>query len=185
MYDSPLLKLLDGRYATRAILPDPLPQDTVNALIEAIRLTPSCANKQPWRYLFVQSEEGLAKAREALTGGNRGWAITAPLLVIGYAKAQNDCQPGDGREYYHFDTGMSTMNLMLEATAHDLVARPMAGWKPEMIRKDFGLEDDDEPIVMVAIGKRNPDDSYVPDSYKGLDDKPRTRKAADEIIRHA
>jgi glutaredoxin-dependent peroxiredoxin len=181
---SSLIELLDKRHASRAILPDFLPEETVNSLIEAIRLTPSCMNKQPWRYLFIQTEVGLAKARVSLTGGNRTWAMNAPLLVVGYSKASDDCTAPDGREYHQFDVGMASMNLMLEATAHGLTARPMAGFDPGLLKDAFEFDSKDEIIVMIAIGKPGTDESQLSDHYKGMGDMPRKRKMPDDIIRH-
>jgi glutaredoxin-dependent peroxiredoxin len=183
MPSSTVIDLLKKRQASRAILPDSLETETVEQIIEAIRLTPSCKNKQPWRYLFVQSDEGLAKARETLLGGNRAWAVTAPLLVIGYSKATDDCQIEDGRDYHQFDVGMATMNLMLVATEYGLTARPMAGYDTVQLKSQFGLEADDEPIIMVAVGKPGTDESYLPEYYQGLGDNPKARKKPDEITR--
>jgi len=183
MSSTNVIELLKKRHASRAILPDSLDEETIEQLIEAIRLTPSCMNKQPWRYLFVQSESGLKLARESLTGGNRAWAITAPLLVVGYSKKSDDCVTDDGVAYHQFDVGMATMNLMLEATAHGLTARPLAGFDPVKITQAFELDADDEPIVIVAIGKPGTDESHLPEYYQGSGDKPRTRKTPDEIIR--
>ena len=69
-------------------------------LIEAVRLTPSCFNNQPWKYLFLESDESLEKGRQALSKGNFAWASRAPLLVIGYARRDDDCVLPEGRVYY-------------------------------------------------------------------------------------
>ena len=185
MATSPVQDLLHRRRATRAILSDPLPDDTIADLIEAIRFTPSCFNNQPWRFIFATSDEGRRKAANAFTGGNVKWAPRAPLIVIGYAKASDDCQPKDGRQYHLFDTGMSTMNLMLEATHLGLVARPMAGFNPTVLRDEFEFDDDDEIIVMLSIGKPGDDESHVPDSYKGIEERPRERNEPELFVRHA
>ncbi|MBS1262712.1 MAG: 5,6-dimethylbenzimidazole synthase [Calditrichaeota bacterium] len=184
MNQSPVLDLLHKRRATRAIRTDPLPDDVIGRLVGAVRLTPSCANNQPWRFLFIRTEQDRAKASEAFTGGNLAWAPRAPLIVVGSANRDNDCKHDDGVTYHLFDTGMAVMNLMLEATALGLVARPMAGWKPELLREQFEFAADDDLVVMLAIGYPGDDESHVPDKYKRIEEKPRTRKRADEIVRH-
>ncbi len=182
MSSNPTIDLLQRRHARRAIREDALSDAIVDELIEAARLTPSCRNKQPWRYLFLTGA-GLAKGRECLIGGNRRWANRAPLLIIGYGKHSDDCVQEDGRSYYPFDLGMSAMNIMLAATHHDLVARPMAGYDPVKVKELFELDDDDEPYVMIAVGKPGEDESYLPDYYKGLADQPRTRKPPQELFK--
>jgi nitroreductase len=183
MQNNPVLTLLNDRYKTRAISDEHIDDATVGELIEAIRLTPSCMNNQPWRYVFAESDDARAKISEAFTGGNVGWAPHAALIVVGYSRAEDDCQIKDGREYHQFDLGMATMNLMMAATHHGLAARPMAGFRPDVIRELYGLDDKDLPLVMVAIGKPGENEDHVPEKYRGNEDKPRTRKDAGEIVR--
>lgn len=180
---NPVLDLLNKRRATRAIKTVPLPIGFLEDLAEAARMTPSCVNKQPWRFLFCESSEARAKANEALTGGNVAWAPRAPLIIIGYANREDDCQIPDGRDYYQFDLGMSVMNIMLCATAMGLVARPMAGFKPEVLKEKFEFAEGDEPFVMLAVGYPAADDSHVPEKYKGIEEKPRERKTMEEITK--
>ncbi|MBD3167439.1 nitroreductase [bacterium] len=180
--ENPVIDLLWKRRATRSIDTEALPMGVMEEILEAARLAPSCYNKQPWRFLFIHSDKALEKGRKSLTGGNTKWANRAPLLIVGSSHPDSDCKPKDGREYDKFDTGMAVMNIMLAATHLGLVARPMAGWDPQVIREEFGEQiGKNEPVVMLAVGKPGDDESHVPDSYKGIEDKPRTRKAADEI----
>ncbi|MBN1655793.1 MAG: nitroreductase family protein [Deltaproteobacteria bacterium] len=181
--NNPIVDLLNKRHASRAIDTKPLAEKVVAEMAEAVRLTPSCYNKQPWRFLFLTSKEGLEKGRQALTGPNLKWASTAPLLIVGYSRKEDDCVLNDGRAYHEFDLGMSAMNLMLSATHHDLVARPMAGFDPTKVRELFGLSPEEEPLVMIAVGNKASDDSHVPDSYKQIAQQPRSRKPVEEIIK--
>ncbi len=182
---NPVIELLNARWAGRAIEPDkPIPESALQDLTEAARLTPSCYNKQPWRFLFLQSPEALEKGRGALAGGNRAWAVKAPLLIVAYSRPQDDCQLPDGREYHQFDLGMSVMNIMLAAAHHHLAARPMAGFNPAKIKGAFSLEDDCKPLVMIAAGYPSPDESHLPEYYRGLADKHRQRKPVSEIVQY-
>ena len=177
-----VVRLLESRHATRAILPEKLPEEVVGELVEAARLCPSCFNHQPWRFLFLESPEALEKGHRVLAPGNALWATRAPLLVIGYSRKEEDCAMPDGRLYHQFDLGMSALCLMLAATDRDLVARPMAGFDPAKVRAEFGLEPADEPLVVIAVGRFSEDDSHVPEYARGAEGKPRERKPAVEII---
>jgi nitroreductase len=181
--DTQLIKTLKSRHATRAMLNEALPEEFVSEMKEAARLTPSCFNNQPWRYLFLQSREALDKVKEILAPGNFQWASKAPLIVIGYSREENDCLMKDGRAYHQFDLGMATMNILLAATERGLVARPMAGFNPDKTREMFNLDAKDKPLVVIAIGKFSSDDAHVPDYAKGAEGKPRERKPVDEIIK--
>jgi nitroreductase len=126
----------------------------------------------------------LEKGRQALGGPNKKWANRAPLLIVGYSRKDDDCVINDGRAYHQFDLGMSVMNLMLSATHHGLVARPMAGFDPATVKKLFDLSAEDEPLIMIAVGYKSNDDSHVPDTYKEIAKQPRTRKPLEEIIKN-
>jgi glutaredoxin-dependent peroxiredoxin len=146
-----ILKILKNRKATRAFSSEKLSDELINQLLEAAQLSASCFNKQPWRFLFLTEESAIEKGREALSKGN-SWAKNAPLLVVGFSKPDLDCQLPDGRNYYLFDLGMAVQNMMLQATELNLIARPMAGFVPDMIRQEFDIPMEYEIIVMLAIG---------------------------------
>ena len=130
----------------------------------------------------MESREAQAKGHQALTAGNLKWAPRAPLLIVGYSRAEDDCITDDGRQYHQFDLGMAVMNLILSATHLNLVARPMAGFDPAKINELFELKEVYRPLVMIAVGFPSDDESHLPDFYKGLGNKPRVRKDAGEII---
>lgn len=180
--ESKVIQLLQDRFAGRSFLSDPLPENLVQNIIEAARLTPSCFNKQPWRFLFLESEEAHNKGVEALSEGNRHWAERAPVLIVGYTKPEDDCQLNDGREYHQFDLGMSVMNLMLAATEHGLAARPMAGFSPEKMKMLFDLEEKNQPLIMIAVGMPSDDESHLAEHYQGGAKAPRERKEKSDIV---
>ncbi len=183
MSDLKVIDLLWQRRATRAISDEKLPAETVEQIIEAARLTPSCFNKQPWRFYFLEGPRKRG-AEKAFTGGNVAWAPRAPLIVVGYTVSDSSCPVPEGDGYYRrFDLGMATMNIMLAATELGLVARPMAGFDPEVLRKKLDFDDGDEITVMIAIGYPGESEEHVPDVYKGIEESPRERHPAEKIVR--
>lgn len=179
---NPVIDLLQARYGGRAIASEPLPPGVLDELIEAARLTPSCRNCQPWRFLFVQGDEALERAHAALAPNNLPWASRAPLLVIAHARREDDCHSPEGRDYYRYDLGAAVMNIMLAATARGLAARPIAGFDPAKAQQSFDLAADAEPLVMLAIGMPSEDESHVPAHYVGKAKIPRERLLANEIV---
>lgn len=146
-----LFNLLKARKASRAISSEKLDESTIQKLMETTQLSASCFNNQPWRFLFLTDDDALTKGREALSRGN-SWAKQAPLLVFGFSKAELDCETGDGRKYFLFDLGMATQLLILQATELNLIARPMAGFSPEIVLRNFDVPDNLNPHVALAIG---------------------------------
>ncbi len=174
-----LFGLLRGRKATRAIAVRPVEQEKLLAILEAARLSASCANKQPWRFIVLTEPESLEKGREALSGGNY-WAKTAPLLIFGYSRPDLDCVIGP-REYFDFDLGMAVQNILLQATELGLVARPMAGFSPKKVREAFGLDDDDRVLVAIAIGYEG-DPATLSEKHRQVSSAPRQRLPLAAIV---
>jgi nitroreductase len=180
--DTRFLELLRNRKATRAIAERPVEPEKVETVLEAARLSASCANNQSWRFLVLNGDdpEALEKGREALSGGNY-WAKTAPVLIFAYSKPDLDCQIGGGaREYYLFDLGMAVQNILLQATELGLVARPMAGFSPRKIRDAFDLSDEYKVMVAIAIGYEG-DISTLSEKHQQISQSPRQRKPLEEI----
>ncbi len=180
--DTQLLTLLRRRKATRAISERPIEPEKVVAMFEAARLSASCSNNQPWRFLVLSDDdpEALNRGREALTGGNY-WAKAAPLLVFGYSKPDLDCQIAGTREYYLFDLGMAVQNILLQATELDLVARPMAGFSPRKVRAAFDMGDEFEVMVAIAIGYEG-DLSTLSEKHQRISQAERQRQAIEEMV---
>ncbi len=177
-----VLELLQNRKATRAIAERPVEPEKIEAILEAARLSASCANNQPWRFLVLNGDdrEALEKGREALSRGNY-WAKAAPVLIFGYSKPDLDCQIGGVRDYYLFDLGMAVQNILLQATALDLVARPMAGFSPRKVREAFGFADEYKVMVAIAIGYEG-DISALSEKHQEVSRAPRQRQPLEEMV---
>ncbi|MDG6228500.1 MAG: nitroreductase family protein [Candidatus Thermoplasmatota archaeon] len=126
-------------------------EEVIHQLISAAQLSPSCFNNQPWRYIFVFSKVKLKEMHEALSKGNE-WAKDASLYIIVCARKTDDCVIYD-REYYLFDTGISTGFLILRATELGLVAHPIAGYSPKKTRDILNIPEDLKVISIIVVGK--------------------------------
>ena len=70
------LDLAKKRCSTRAYQPVPVSQEHIDAIVEAARVAPTAANRQPVRILQVTSEEGLASLAKAAN------VFDAPLAFV-------------------------------------------------------------------------------------------------------
>ena len=65
------LDLAKKRCSTRAYQPVPVSQEHIDAIVEAARVAPTAANRQPVRILQVTSEEGSPAWRKPRTCSTR------------------------------------------------------------------------------------------------------------------
>ncbi|MCU0644959.1 MAG: nitroreductase family protein [bacterium] len=173
-----LIDILNKRKASRAISSEKLNDEIINKLMSAAQLSASCFNNQPWRFLFLTEPAALEKGRKALSDGN-SWAKTAPLLIVGFSKPDLDCQNRDGRKYYLFDLGMAVQLILLQATELNLVARPMSGFSPQVIKDEFQIPAEFEVYVMIAVGYEG-DVSQLDEESQQKSLAPRTRNPLTE-----
>jgi len=138
------------RRANRAFAGRPVEREKVAALLEAMRLAPSCNNNQPWR-VVVCSRENLRSLMETLYRGNE-WATAAPLIKAVTSKPSLDCRMNGGRDYYQFSCGLAVGQMLLRATELGLTAHPIAGYDPVKVREACGIPSDYVVITLVICG---------------------------------
>lgn len=94
-------KLIRGRRATRAFLPDPVPEETLRAVFALAGAAPSNSNAQPWRVEVVSGapRDRLADALQAAHAEQRT-TIDFPYHEDMYAPAQQRRRAAFGSELY-------------------------------------------------------------------------------------
>ena len=152
---------IQKRRAYRSLGAVEITDEIIAELATAAQLTASCFNNQPWRFVFVRSNEALAKVHQGINKGNE-WVRKASLIIAAFAKKENDCNIKE-REYYLFDLGMAVSAIQLRATELGLVAHPIAGFDPVKIKRVLNIPDDNMLITVINVGKKSYDTSLMTD----------------------
>jgi len=169
------------RQSMRSYLDRPIEEDVMNRLLEKVRWSPSCANKQPWRFVFVSEPAQHLRLSKALTKGNE-WAAKAPVLVAVCAREADDyTREDDPVAYYQFDCGLGVMGLLLAATREGLMAHPMAGYDAAKVHQVLNIPEEYHVMCLISLGYQGGMDLLDEETRK-KDEAPRTRKELDEII---
>jgi len=172
---------IEKRRAYRSLDPVEITKDLIEDLAEMVRITPSCANKQPWRFVFAYDKEVLNELFTVLSEGNK-WVEKASMIIGVFSKPKNDCMVGE-RNYYLFDTGMATAFLILRATELGLVAHPIAGFKESLAKEIFGIPKEMRLITLIIVGKHSDTINPILSEPMKLGEKQRPpRKSIDEFI---
>lgn len=166
---------VDLRRARRILSEKAVEPEKVRLLAKAARLSASCFNNQPWRLVFCVGQGSLASVRGALSKGN-AWATKAPLIIAVAARAPDDCQLSDGRDYFLFDCGLAIGQLELQAAELGLIAHPIAGYDPAKARAALGIPDDHIVITLVICGYPGSDDSLLSEKQRGSEKQRPERK---------
>jgi len=145
-------RAIDERRAYRSLAPVEITEDLVRDLARCAQLAPTCNNNQPARFVFAYDAEVLKRLAPVFSKGN-AWCLAASLVVAVFTEKEADCLI-KGREYYLFDTGVQTAFLILRATELGLVAHPIAGYNPDLVKEVLGIPEAMTVITLVNVGRR-------------------------------
>jgi nitroreductase len=104
-----VLEAIRTRRSIRKYRPEPIPDEKLETILEAARLAPSAANRQPWRFVVVEDRErrkALAKAANDQTFIGDAGAI---VVAIG--------DPEKSARWHEKDTMIALEHVVLAATA--------------------------------------------------------------------
>lgn len=174
-------KLISLRQSVRKYQNKPVEPEKIAKLIEAVHLSPSACNSQPWRLIIVD-EPGL-KNEVAKTTFNSAiafnkFAIEAPVIaVLVIEKAKLIAQIGGSlknQEYPMYDIGIAAAHFCLQATELGL-GTCMIGWFDEKkIRQLLNIPEKRKIGLVITLG-------YAPEDYK---QRQKIRKAVEDIFGH-
>ena len=158
-----------------------LPEEDVIALLEAARWAPSANNGQPWRFIVARrSDQHFTALQETLSGFNKVWAPNASLFIVVSTKTTTD--DGQPRSSAMYDAGLAAGLLTVEAHHRGYVVHQIGGFDRDVVHKEFALNTDITPIVILAIGKQASVDALSDETLKGRESAPRTRLPLSELV---
>jgi nitroreductase len=176
-----VVKAIEKRRAYRSLVPVEITADLIKDLAENARLSPSCFNNQPWRFVFVRDPDVLVSMQEALSSGNE-WAYEASMIIVVFSRKEDDCMIRD-RIYHQFDCGLAAGFLILRATELGYIAHPIAGFSPKKTRAILGIPDEYDVITLIIFGKHTDSiSSVLSDEQKASEKRRPRRKALDKIV---
>ncbi len=174
-------EIIEIRRAYRSLEKINITEDIIEELSVAASLSASCFNNQPWRFVFVHEKEDLEKFKVVFNKGNE-WCHEASLVIAVVSEEGLDCA-AKGRQYYLFDTGMATAQLILRATELGLVAHPIAGYDEQKVKELLYIPENMTVITLVNVGKHSDKINPVLNEKQARDEKERpSRLPSDKFI---
>jgi nitroreductase len=122
-----LMAAIKRRRSVRAYKSDPIPEEKLQRVLEAVQWAPSWANTQCWEVVLVRDAAVKKRLAETLSSTNpaREAILKAPLTLTlvgikGRAGFKKGTAATDKGDWYMFDCGLATQNLCLAAHAEGL-----------------------------------------------------------------
>lgn len=164
------LSLAKQRYACRQYKATPVEKAKLDLILEAGRVAPTGANRQPQRLVVIQSPEGL----ERLARCTRGFGAPCAILVCAEV-TDTWTRKYDGKIISDIDASIVTDHMMLAATSLGLNTLWICMFKPDVVRAEFALPEHFEPVNILLIG-------YGDDIPTSPDRHTETRKALSATV---
>ena len=154
-----LMEAIKGRRSIRKYKPEPVSEEALQEVIEAVRSSPSWANTQCWELILVRDPNVKSELANTLTPTNpaRSSIAGAPLVVVlcgkkgisGFEKGEAATVKGD---WLMFDTGIAMQNLCLAAYGLGLGTVIVGLFDHRKAEEILGLSQNVEVVAMTPLG---------------------------------
>ena len=163
-------ELIAARYSVRAYRPDPVEDEKLKAVLEAARLAPTAANRQPFQLVVMHTA---GREKEIGKIYRRPWFVQAPL-VIGVCAISSLAwvRESDRFNARLIDAAIVADHLILAAADLGLGTCWVAAFNVDAARSVMGLPDEAEPVIFTPLG------------YPADQPGPKTRKLLSELVRY-
>ena len=162
-------ELIRKRYSVRAYQSDPVEEDKLRQVLEAARLAPTAANRQPFQIVVIHTE---GRQEELQRVYPREWFARAPLVLCICAMPEQGWVRMDGKQYTDVDAAIVMDHLILAATDLGLGTCWIAAFNPSAARQVLGLPEGVEPIAFTPLG------------YAADQTRPKERKPIADLVRY-
>jgi nitroreductase len=157
------------RQSVRRYRPDPVPDDVLNRVLDAMRLAPSAGNLQPWRFIVVKD----AAVREQVAQASNGqdWMAQAPIIIAACGWEDRAYSAMGG--YWNalpVDVSIAFDHLTLAAAAEGLGTCWIGSFTEDEVRRLLGIPEDVTVIALTPLG------------YHDVEPAAKTRKELAEIV---
>jgi len=161
-------ELIEHRYSVRAYQSTPVEPEKLEKILNAARLAPTAANRQPFRILVASTAGKEDNFRRIY---HREWMTSAPLVLIVCALPGAAWVRGlDGYNGAETDAAIVMTHILLAAAELELGTCWIASFNVQAVRQAFGIPSDVAPMSLTPLG------------YAAVGPHPKERKSLEELV---
>ncbi len=147
-------------------------KEKLTRILEAGRLAPSAANRQPWKFILVSSPEMLEKVRSCY---HKQWFKDAPhILIVSGNKNEAWTKGYDGYCSIETDLTIAMDHMILAAEFEGIATCWIAAFDPSALYKALSLKKQEKIFAITPLGY--PRQNFTKKNLK-------IRKSFDEVVR--
>lgn len=170
------LDLAKKRFSVRKYESRKVEEEKLAAILEAGRVAPTAANRQPQRIFVIQSEEGLLKVSKGAKIDYSKSIKNAPvILIVCIDKDEVWTNPINNKKTVDVDASIVTDHMMLMAEDLELGSLWMSFFDDKIIREEFNIPANLEIVNLLLVG-------YGDDKPRSADRHSTERKPLSETV---
>lgn len=156
-----------ARRSVRRYKPDPVSEEALGRILEAVRQAPSGNNRQPWKFVVVRDPQ--TRRELSAAARNQRFVAEAPVVIAAVGQDPERIMacgvPGDP-----VNLAIALDHLALAAVEEGLGTCWIGAFLQDPVRRILGVPDDRTVIELMTLG--HPDD----------EPREKIRKPLDEIV---
>jgi nitroreductase len=142
------IELAKRRFSSRKYLQKLVEDEKLLQVLEAARIAPSAANKQPWIFYVIRSEDKRKLISEAY---HRDWLKSAPVIIVACADHDNAWIRSDNKDHCDIDLAIAIDHMTLQASELGLGTCWICNFDPKKCREILKLSEHVEPIAILPL----------------------------------
>ncbi len=147
-------RVITGRESIRSYDPTrPLDKAVLERILDAGRIAPSAANRQPWRFLLVSSRDVLTQVRRCY---QKTWFQDAPHILAVTGRTGEAWSRQDGWNSIETDVAIALDHMVLAAENEGVGTCWVAAYDPAILRSALGLSSEERVYAVTPLGYPRP-----------------------------
>ena len=151
--------VIKKRRSIRSYKSDPVPQEALQRIAEAVYFAPSACNMKPWKIKLVTNPELRAKIAANYT---QPWLAEAPAIAVIMGNNKQCWQRFEGDPIVQVDVGIAMEHLVLAATAEGLATCWICAYEIEKMNATLDVKDPWNVLAISPLGYSDATPKDVP-----------------------
>ena len=140
-----LIELMKERCSVRKFTDQTVEEEKLLQILEAARIAPSAANRQPWHFIVLRDQS----LKEQISSH---WGALAPVIIVVCGDHSCSWQRKDGKDHCDIDAAIAVDHMTLMVTELGLGSCWVCAFNSLRTAEVLGLPEHLEPIALLPLG---------------------------------
>ncbi|QEN09863.1 nitroreductase [Oceanispirochaeta crateris] len=145
-----ILPEIKNRMTSRSFQNIPIPDETLERILNAGRLAPSAKNRQPWRFIVLTDPEIKEQLKQSAYGDER---FSEAPVVIAVCTTNIGYRMPNGELSYPMDLSFAVSFMMIQAEHEKLNSAVITTYQEDEVKNLLTIPYSMKVVMMLLIGK--------------------------------